>query len=223
MIEFKTNIQLTDELYRNKTHTYILPVINDYGTDFVNKFAKNIKPIAYTIGDMSHDINYMENNYLYVTCTMNTSIEYDKKMFNPEIFDRFKYFLDWVKNYNFFVTDYVQGDVKDNKYTFVFNLPNGYENLKSKFLKGKYSQMYSPEQLERIVNKKFTRGDIEYLSNVYRVLTKDPAYLSIFNKKIEEDFGDNVEIQDDRELDYKPQIHQEVLNYNKLKDTYLNE
>jgi hypothetical protein len=226
MIDFKTNITLTDDLYRNKTHTYILPVIKDYGSDFVDKFAANLKPIAYTIGDMSHDINYQDNNYLYVTCTMNTSVAYNRKVFNPEVYERFKYFLEWVKNYSFYVTEYIQGDISDNRYTFVFDMPKGYENLKRDFLNRKYSTMYSKEQIARLIDKTFKRGDIDYLSNVYRVLTKDPAYLTIFNQRLKDDgllSKDADPITDDIELDYKPQIHQEVLNYNKEKDPYINE
>ena len=79
MIDFIKEIKLTDELYSNKTHTYILPVIRDYGEEFVDSLAYKLRPIAYTIGDMSHDVNYLENNYLYITCTMNTSVEYEGK------------------------------------------------------------------------------------------------------------------------------------------------
>lgn len=224
MIDFKKEITLTDELYRNKTHTYILPIIKDYGSEFVNMFAENLNPIAYTIGDMSHDVNYLDNNYLYVTCTMNSSVEYTKRIFNPERFNNFKKFLEWVKNYSCYVTEYMQGDVWDNRYTFVFNMPEGYENVKRTFMNGDYSSLYTQEQLNRIIPKKFKRGDVEYLSSVYRVVTKDPSYLPLFNQKLKEDFdGLDIDIDDERELDYKPQLHQEVLNYNINKDPYLNE
>ncbi len=223
MIDFIKEIKLTDELYSNKTHTYILPVIRDYGEEFVDSLAYKLRPIAYTIGDMSHDVNYLENNYLYITCTMNTSVEYERKIFNPEIYENFRMFVDWVKSKPYYVTEYVQGNIANNRYTFVFSMPDEFISLKRKFMEGSYSKIYDKAQIARLIPKKFKRGDIEYLSSVYRVVTKDSSYLPIFNKRLAEDFGTSVEIDDDRELDYRPQVHQEVLNYSIKKDPYINE
>lgn len=223
-VDFKKEINLK-AFYRNKTFTYLLPIIRDYGDEFVKNF-RNLQPVVYTIGDMAHDPRYLDNDYFYITCTMNSSFVYNQHVFSSEVYDKFRKFIEVIKGYPSYVTEYVQGDPKDNNYTVVLRLPQDYQTVKHKFYEGKYSEMYSRETISRIIPKYVTSVDgIEMLTKSYSVLSKDSRYIPVFENQVYRDFGTKLQItaDDDREFDYKPQIHQEVLNYSVELDPYLKQ
>jgi hypothetical protein len=225
MIELSSEIDVTlPTLYRNRTFTYVLPVIKEYGIDYIKNFT-NINPVAYTVGDMSHDKNYIDNNYLYITVSINSSFKYNKKVFEKEIYQKFSLFRENLKNHNSYVTEYPQGNIQDNIYTFVINIPKGYENLKSNFLNGYYSKMYTTEQLNKLIPKKISdkKKGIEVLTIAYQVLNKSDSYKYTFVSKVNNLFNTNLtinDLNDGREYDLKPQLHQEILNYNFTFDNY---
>ena len=85
------------------------------------------------------------------------------------------------------------------------------------FLKGEYSKMYSDEEIEQYIPKKYViqEGDktIEKVSKIYQVLTRDPDYKSVFADQCYDEF--RVRITDfEREWDFPPFMPNEILRHN---------
>jgi hypothetical protein len=150
---------------------------------------------------------------------------YNKHVKSKDIYKGFQKFRANLQTFSCYVTEYPQGEIDNNIYTFVISLPEEHSNLKMNFVEGKYSHMYSKNTIERIIPKTGidpSKG-IEVLTKAYQVLTKNSTYLVSFVNQLNKDFGTKVTIEDispDAEYDYRPQLHQEVLNYDAKRDPY---
>lgn len=74
------------------------------------------------------------------------------------------------------------------------------------FLEGRYSEIYTKEQLVKCFDSK---------SDILKILKKDPIYLKKYIKYIKDQFGESIRessIKDHKEYDIIPCLNQEIIN-----------
>ena len=114
-----------------------------------------------------------------------------------------KYISDLYKNHSLFNDVYVMND----NYILVFNFP--YHTVKEKFLLGKYSE-FDKKYIGngKIFPRDVVKNGIIGISELWRILTKDPTKRVELSKQLD------VEINKDAELWDIPKEEIEILNYN---------
>jgi hypothetical protein len=196
-MELKVN-----QLYKNKTYSYLYPVLKGYGNTFINKFNPVFK-LAVGVHDTLLDgstVSKSSNLYVLTDTKINET--------------KFQEFKEWVTCQDYCIADYCPDSEinKSRKYMFVIKIPPEYEKAYGEFLKGNYSKMYN----ENALNLLFQSKD----SKEYKVLTKDPKVIPLFIKKLEEEFGTQVSQEEieDAEYDLPLVRREEIFNYKETED-----
>lgn len=94
-------------------------------------------------------------------------------------------------------------------YVCVFEIPKEFTNAYKQFLIGKYSHMYTKQQLSQISIPHIHQGKI---NNTYLVLTRNSMALEYYKKEVKTVFGSDA-ADDPEEYDIPPRIKQEVINF----------
>lgn len=186
-------------LYENRTLKYLVPALNEYGSTFRQKFL-NVQKVAVGIFDETLEGTHFEgqkNLYLLV----NRSI-------NP---DYFTSFFHWIKLQEYYVIDYiVESNTKNHNYhMIVINFPSAVEDAYEKFLQGKYSKMYTKNEVDKFFPLHLTdaRGVI--------AKTLDAGIKHI--AEVKKDYGETLSLKDLKvegyEYDYPPIWKNEIFNY----------
>lgn len=191
----KSKLNLVSKgVYKNKTLRYIVPTLKSYGKEFVEKLSK-LSYRGFTIGDL----NYSDSLSDYIFCIVSIN---NYKAFNE--------LLDYLENKDYYVTDYIYS--LTNKLHCIV-LKNPRPEVIDNFLAGKYSKMYSEEEINRFFLKTVTIKGVEHYTEVYAILTKRPEYQNKFIENIYKDFGTQLDlVSEDMELDYPPIQSEEILN-----------
>ena len=187
-------------IYKNRSFSYIAPMLNYWGETFSEKFNKLTK-IAFGVGDKNKN-----TKGIYVLFDTNGTISYNRYL---DIgFGRNLFFdtLDFFKKQSYYIEDYAYDDIAlGHQHMIVFKLPEDFKESIDKFKEGKYSEIYSNP--ESYVRKKTNKG--EY-NDAYKVLTKCSTYFHKFNQTLRKDFDVLLEENDGRELDYPPILSEEI-------------
>lgn len=198
----------------NKTAQFLRYDLERFGEIFMhNLYAFNMESI--NIGDNLYDRIFPEHK------EKGLHIIYDLEYMPKEkeslgmatrnqrtLFKDFMLFLKFIRKHDAFLNDYVY---EDNKHCIVIRTS---ENLISKFIKGKYSEMYDQKFVEKyclksisiskakeeelkqelgniynniVINDKFENKTITK-NPAYCILTKDKDYEEIFTNKVNETF-----------------------------------
>jgi hypothetical protein len=163
----------------NKTGKYLAPCIQKYGQEFTQKFTA-ISKIAYGIDDLC---SQKYNNALFVLVNSKRK----SREFNS--------FLSYFRNHESYIDDYAYDNpIFGNMYMLVIKIPKESYNAYKYFKEGKYSLMYSDDDIEKLISA----------PNTYNVLTKQKHYKKEFIKVLNKIFN-GVSITEDelgnRELD----------------------
>lgn len=208
---------------RNKTARYILPIIESYSNEYKYQF-REINPglLASAIGDIKYDAaKGKKTEYaLFMLFDINGAFDVNTRQHSQPILGRTKFngFLKWVRNYTYYVDDYyfrelseTRADNKQNHLCCVITkIPKRYHGAYDRFLESAYSKMYSEEDL-RSLHILPNLAD-KRANPIWSILTKDSAYKKEFERSVNAQFGTNVVIQDDRELDIPIRKKDEWLN-----------
>lgn len=185
-------------LYVNKTYKYLLPCLSVYGLSFVEKL-NGIYNLAFGIHDASLDGTHFENQKLvYILCD---------KLYQPA---RFQNFLNYIKHQEYFVHDYPFDSLESGRqHMIVVKFPEEYYSAYDNFLEGKYSKMYSFDEIEKL----FPDDD----SEAKQVIIKSVSMRDIFITKVNNCFGSNLTAEDVRnnnmEYDFPIEKVKEVFNF----------
>ena len=114
------------ELKKNKTLRFLIPVLREYGKEFIYYIDK-LNRIAFGINDKA--VVYEENTIFILFDTV-----YNTKLFTE--------FLDWIRDKSFYIDDYIYGDLEYNLHMVVIKFPDEYVEAYQNFKLGKYSKMY---------------------------------------------------------------------------------
>lgn len=184
--------------YVNKTWKFLIPTLRGHGDVFVDKFNVLFK-LTVGIHDTylcGSDLSNGRNIYVLI----------DKKYRERN----FKEFMSYIENQDFYRGDYCpDADVlKSRKHMLILEIPKEYHNAYDKFLQGKYSEMYTPAQVE------FLFGD-ESRKEEYEILTKGGSSLLNFTSKVSKEFKTIVNPRDyeAQEREFPLKKKEEIFNY----------
>jgi len=205
MFNYHTNTTLksgSDEIIRNRTLSYLAPAIKFYDSTTAKCFADiSVKGVG--IGDALLDIEVPPRSLFYLVQVPT----------DPTKYARAHTYFKTLDNY---VTEYSYGELTGNLRMLVITLPSIVrENIIELFIQGKYSELYTPKQIEYIIPKTSVVNKIENYNPIYSILKKSESYEKIFMQKLEKDFGVLPIPYDGRELDYPPNLKMEIFNYQK--------
>lgn len=188
------------KLYANKTMKYLVPGLNYYGPTLKTKLNLVFK-LAFGIHDSLLDGSHLEGQ-------KNIFILVDK-LTRPDLFQNF---MDWVKHQEYYVTDYANDSIMEahsRKHMIVLAFPPTMGDTYDKFLKGKYSKMYTKKE----INDYF--GD-ENKAGARHVFGRTPYAKAEFKLKIKETFDVILEDKDflvgSWEYDLPPVKEEEFFN-----------
>ncbi len=138
----------------------------------------------------------------------------------------FKSNLEKLKEFNFFITSYkVKGDMY--REVLVLELPKvviggDVQNTAKNFLEGKYSKLWTPEQLEIMFapiesssGSKYIMAENQRREEIKGILSKDPRFKHLYVKSIKEKFDTTITEEEvgDIELDIPAKYcSEEILN-----------
>lgn len=178
----------------NKTRKYLIPCLKEYGATFT-AMLESVYKVAVGIGDailINRDIKHEKHIFILL----------DSKI----VSQHFISFLNWIREQDIFVDDYVYGDIQKSTFHMVIiKFPEKYYHSFETFKIGDYSKMYELGDIE-----KFFKNH----QNTKAVLVKDHNYRVIFTKKLNKEWGTTLKPDDIKgELDEKPTDISEIFNH----------
>lgn len=182
----------------NRTLLYILPQLNFYSRNISNR-VKTDNFYGCYIGYKALDTEHIY--LLYKVIDEDT-----------------KEFVQWLSN-----KDYCVASIEvDSIYKLLkIKLPNEFRGSLEKFLGGKYSEMYSKEDVDKIfipIEYKYLKELQELFDKENRdlknILTKNKEYENVFLDKVNKTFDTNLEkLNENSEYDFKPNLKDEIFYY----------
>lgn len=172
-----------DDIYPNKTRRYLLPVLKDYGQDFINKFNQIFKT-AVGIGDFVVEESGIEwQRHLFILIDSSKSHKFFLK------------FMKWIIAQDYYEDDYIYGNIqKSNLHMLVLKIPEKFYKSLEAFKTSRYSAMYDEDTIKHLFNNS---------PNTQKVFIKDHNYKIEFIKKVNQDFETNIDdFDNDFQLDY---------------------
>ena len=162
------------KIVNNKTKMFLSPILRTFGVTFTAKFSGDIFKLGYGIHDTLLDGVFDGKHPIYIAC--------DKGV-NPQ---KCWKAIEFIKEHSpGYLTDYSM-DTGSRLHMLVLDIPLEYHHAYDKFKEGKYSEMFTKQQLDLLFPDKSLIA--------YKILSKDVSYMPIFIKKIEDLF--NVKIED---------------------------
>ena len=195
-----------NKMYINKTKTYLLPVLLEYGDVFVNHF-KQVFKLGYGINDEILPDNLKFDNHIFILFNAY------KNSNNGSESSTFTNFLSWIRNQPYFEFDYPFDDIRDgDQHMIVLKVPENLSEAHTSFLNGRYSKMYSANNLNKLFGKDDPR---------YQIFTRKPEAKKLFINKINKEFDvtfTDVDFEDDlMEVEHQMIEKEEIFNFNKNK------
>lgn len=184
--------------YTNKTWKYLLPCLKEYGPVFSTKLSTLYK-LAAGIGDgLLVNDSFQNEKLIYVLIDR----RYNYKISN-NIITYMKYQKQVISDYPY---DNAEGG---RKHMLVIKIPERYYYAYDRFIEGKYSEMYTAEQLDILYTDNMTHSAIE-------VLRKTKVAKEKFIENIHISFAvpyDKIVVMPETELDFPLQKAKEMFNH----------
>lgn len=181
--------------YINKTSKYLLPCLLE---GYSKVFSVKIKQM-FILGCGLNDKSIINNPNFDFTDKRPIFILIDRLSSNKR---RSEDFIYWVRYQSYFIKDYPM-DLIGRAHMIILDFPEKYSNAYDNFLKGKYSEMFSKEEIENLFQK-----DTEE----YKVLTKDKSLIPVFTEKLIKTFELNSLREEDLaevELEFPYTVNEE--------------
>lgn len=179
---------LNTGIHSNKTLKYLVPCLNKLGKDFMNRLDSVMK-VAVGVGDMliTDEVNKFEQ-HLFILLDIRVASKFFIK------------FLEWIREQDYYADDYVYHNIQKTPYHMVVvKLPN--DVAITKFLEGKYSEMFTQEEIQQLFAKD---------PDTKSVLIKDHNYKLEFVKKLNYMFDTTIKASEyEGELDLPPKKDEE--------------
>lgn len=210
----------------NKTSKYFLPIINTQPRHVVEQFVR----LRNSGGIRGYGVqDYLYNDAkgvhtvacLFMVVDRSGAFNKDKGMYvNPKRGqDYLNDFLRFIRTQECYVHDYIFDSVKSpEQHCIVLYMGEEWHNAYEKLMEGKYSKMYSLDELTKCG---FKPTNIE-TNGIYYVLTHHKAYFPYFKARLTKQFNlresdVDVLIEDDgREYDTSFMMEEETFNYKRL-------
>lgn len=214
------------KLFKNKTWRYLYPTLKYYGPDLDNYITSFIK-LSIGIGDIN--VAFEEDNlFILFDVELKNHMQINLQKYR----EKFQQFLHFVKIQHYYTSDYVyKYDKFSTGHIVVLKIPYIFKNAMYNFIKGKYSLMYSEEQIKKYFgfrkfdNKTLEREVNKIIKSTRDVFLKDEKRKKAFIKRVNFDFDTNIKeemFNDNFELDYPPRFSEEIFNYTPSKGDFWN-
>lgn len=163
------------EKYVNKTWRFLLPCLRGHGTTFAKKF-NSIYKLAVGIHDSLLDGSAISND-------RNLYIMIDKKTEEQKV----KEFMDFIVYQDYFVADYCPDSdiLKTRRHMIVLKMPKRFHNAYDKFLEGKYSEMFTPDEVKVLFANDERKPEKD-------ILQRNSSALKEFVNKVNKEFDVNI-------------------------------
>jgi hypothetical protein len=172
-------IQL-NQITLNKTKRFLSPCLKLYGTEFIKKIS-SIYKLAYGIGDMYVNQEYQKHIFVLVDTERCTNF--------------FVSFIEWIREQDYYEDDYSFDNLLvGHLHMVVIKLPDVIDF--SNFLSGKYSKMYTNEEIISLLN-----------DDEKAIVIKDKNYKFKFVKRLNELFGTNVKESEIEPIEFEIPPH----------------
>lgn len=195
--------------YVNKTWKYLLPCLKQYGPVFSTKVSSLYKLAAGINDGLLVNPSLKDEKLIYLLIDR----RYNYKISNN--------IMTWLRYQPHVINDYVYDNVEGGrKHMFVIKIPYLYHEAYDKFIEGKYSEMYTREQVISLYESATEKHD-ENTINAINVLKKTVTAETKFKNKIHASFNipyEDIEIMPEAELDFPLQKHKEIFNYEFIKE-----
>lgn len=214
------------KLFKNKTWRYLYPTLKCYGPDLDNYITSFIK-LSIGIGDTN--VAFEEDNlFILFDVELKNHMQINLQKYR----EKFQQFLHFVRIQHYYTSDYVyKYDKFSTGHVVVLKIPYIFKNAMYNFIKGKYSLMYSEEQINKYFgfrkfdNKTLEREVNKIIKSTRDVFLKDEKRKKAFIKRVNFDFDTNIKeemFNDNFELDYPPRFSEEIFNYTPSKGDFWN-
>lgn len=185
--------------YENKTSKYLSPCLKEgYSRIFEVKF-KEMFVLAYGIGDkvIEENPNFIIGNKSPIFILIDTFANKRKS----------EDFIYWIRYQDYYIYDYI-ADMEGRGHMIILDFPEKYKNAYDKFLEGKYSEMFTKEEILKLFKED---------SKEYKVLTKNKLLLPDFTNKLRKIFDlknlSDRDLEDSElELPYTMNLKEEIFN-----------
>lgn len=214
--DFKYMFAEGRDQFNNKTLTYLAPVLQHYGTDFM-KLLHGLKHTGIFMDDLHWRIvaDNHDRYYLFV-------------LVNAKLSSNFNETITKLKNTVPYVGDYPFGELFGGElHAIIFKVPEQYHGaynimldyMDKKTDKVPYSKMYTHDEINRLFVSLYGAN-----SKPVKVLMQDAQYRKVFESYLNklavyaEDYRGTesvslITLYEDSELDYLPNRKEEILNY----------
>ncbi len=188
-----------NSLYKNRTYHYLVPSLAYYGPQFKTKLL-NLRLHAFAIGDNDlKDLSVLQNRKcIYIMFNYHINRSHTTNVIN------------WFKNQDYFVDCVPYVDTDKPYWLLIIDYPEPLLGAYEKFLLGKYSQMYSKEELKLYFDSSKHK---EALSVINKTAEAGLIHIS----RVKEDFDTTLTFKDlsanGYQYDYPPRKEEEVFNY----------
>lgn len=195
----------------NQTRKYLVQQVQHYGIEFMKNLSL-LEVLMYGIHDYKAVITGSKNiePNIYILVDVNGEKKYDVYLDQLKARRLFQEALSYFKNHHSYVADYCYDSNKTGHlHVIVLKLP--FVEKLTLFLQGRYSEMYSDEELSKWFIKSTKKG----MTQQWSVLTKDKNYRSSFKEQLISEFG-KLNITEESltgELDFPPNLKNEILRY----------
>lgn len=188
-------------IYVNKTLKYLVPCLKLYGDTFVTKL-NSVFNLAFGIHDCVLDgTEYEGQKLIYIL---------SDKLNQPA---RFQNFLNYVKHQSYYVMDYAFDDMeRGRQHMLVVKFPESHFEVYDKFIDGKYSKMYTQDEIATFFNRESEARDVITRASKMKPVLVEKIYNS-FNTRITER---DITIHG-MEFDFPPEQQKEYFNYKNLE------
>lgn len=192
----KTSNYQSGKIVENKTLWYLLPATKVYGNLFMTKFSS--LPIK-AVGIFDKEL---EGSPI-LSGTKPLFILFSRTIRSVKTQD----VLDWMKNQDFYISDY---DFNENLKMLVINFPVSIQDAYDKFIDGKYSFMYTKDEIKAFFNRKTTPKG-------YNMFYKTSTAIEDHIKEVKKEYGTEISMRDIGKRGYHiglpPKGEDEIFNY----------
>ena len=188
------------KLYINRTVRYLVPGLGFYGPTLKTKLNLVYK-LAFGIHDTLLEGSYLEgqkNIYILID-----------KFVRPELFQNF---MNWVKHQEYYVTDYVYDSIMEahsRKHMIVLAYPPSMEDCYDKFLLGKYSKMYTRQEITSYFAEE---AKLEARQVLMRTIHAKHRFISLVKTTFDTQLEEQDFLTDSWEYDLPPNTEEEFFN-----------
>lgn len=177
-----------DTPYINRTRIYIGEMLLchlDYNTSHAIRI---MKPVMWGVYDLKYVWAKKKKKYIDYEVFVLLNVDNNTKKSMIPMLSKDKYYVDSYP-YSFNNKDLIFA---------VFKLPKPLHRPFDKFLNGKFSEMYTPKELNKYGVGEMLNGEMNAL---HAILTKNIKFKPIFENKIAREYGQKIEVDVDSELD----------------------